>query len=146
MRLCVFQHASQPELPADMCLYVLITSVYFSPSLASSRPPMAPSLFLRPERANAAQVTQGGMTCMHTSITVREAAGDELNMERHYSQHPECLHLYVKVEPSVISIVSITLPGRAINPRRLVEDAIVLIFLLNKCYSCLPLSVLSACQ
>lgn len=91
-----------------MCLYVLITSVYFSPS---SRPPVALSLVLRPERGNAKQVTQGGMTCMHASIAVREAAGDELNMEGHDSEQPECLHLYVTVEPAVILFVSVTFPG-----------------------------------
>lgn len=98
----VFQHALQPELPTDMRLYVLITSVCFSPSLASSRPPMALSLLPRPERASAAQVTQGGMTCMHTSITVQEAAGAELNQDSHYSEQPDCLHLYRKVEASVM--------------------------------------------
>lgn len=63
---------------------------------------MALSPFLRPERASSAQVTQGGMTCMHTSITAREAAGAELNMESHYSEQPDCLNLYKKMEASVI--------------------------------------------
>lgn len=46
-RLCVSvsQRASPQILHTDTCLYVLITDVYFTPTLASSRPPMALPLF-----------------------------------------------------------------------------------------------------
>lgn len=81
---------------------------------------------------------------MHASIAAREAAGDELNMEGHDSEQPECLHLYVTVEPAVILFVSVTFPGRAVIPRHLVEDAIVLISLLNATHACHSLFYLHA--
>lgn len=51
-RLCVSvsQRASPRILHTDTCLYVLITDVYFTPTLASSRPPMALPLSLCPEQ------------------------------------------------------------------------------------------------
>lgn len=71
---------------------------------------------------------------MHTSITVREAAGAELNKESHYSEQPDCLNLYEKVEATVSYFVNVTFSGSVIVLRHLVEDLwrMVVIFLLNK--------------
>lgn len=68
------------RLPANAphwhtCLYVLITNVYFSPSLASSRPPMALSLSPCPEWAQHRWHKAAWLAC-HTSIRLRGAAGE----------------------------------------------------------------------
>lgn len=60
---------------------------------------------------------------MHTSITVREAAGAELNKESHYSEQPDCLNLYKKVKATVIYCVNVTFPGSVIVLRHPVEDS-----------------------
>lgn len=72
-RLCVSvsQCASQQMLRTDTCLYVLITDVYFSPTLASSRPPMALSLFACPERVQHRWHRATWLAC-HASIRQQE--------------------------------------------------------------------------
>lgn len=76
-RLCVSvsQRASPQILHTDTCLYVLITDVYFTPTLASSRPPMALPLFPCPVQVQHRWHKAAWLAC-HTSISLQEAAGE----------------------------------------------------------------------
>lgn len=96
-RLCVsVSHCTtQRMLHADTCLYVLITDVYFYPTLASSRPPMALPPVCLP-RATPAQVTRGGMTgAPHIHQTAKSSRREqtELNLGDYYSVEADCSKL-----------------------------------------------------